>query len=688
MYDLEQYHPQIHLIIPYIFQFVKGMEKLRSILDKFFKYDIIEDGYVFGPAAKVCVETTTSDKEKRMQLDRCKSCGGELTRIGNYHVCSFCGNKWMIDADNDVHVIDRANAWSALRDCDFERACELFENILFKEPENHEAYWGRALANAGIIYVTDLNESKKVPTCNSISESSFLENRDTKKAIELAPEDIAEAYRKQAEQIESIRVEWVKKASREPAYDVFISYKDSDRENGIVRTEDSYDAHELYNVLTAEGYKVFFSRVSLSNKISERYEPYIYNAIKTAKVMIVFGEKPEYFNAVWVKNEWMRFRKRIELGEKHPSSLVVAYKGIDPADLPVGLRARQCLNAGSFTFLEELKGHIRKITQESRTASNNRERDSGNSTNNTAKTTYSAYAQAYKPRTKSKSSVNPWVLFWLCVFGGLWGVHHFAEKKIGKGLLHLFTAGLFYLGWIVDCFAYYKRAKYGIQPSDSDGDGDDPEVMSLKGLFKRWRAYKKSFWTKETTAAQKWVHFTGHILPMSFVVFLCTIGVIMSQFGENILLSIISFVAVLVWIVDIPMCIGACLARLIEKARHRRNGIIRTQSIYTRRWMKFLASPLFLVCVILFVVGALSNDSSLYPLIWVAIVLAIWAFMISLFAHCPRRCKMIRIGRKATVKKRRMITCIVGITLIILFLTVVYPILVPDMSMQPVYGVF
>ena len=299
-----------------------------------------------------------------MQLNICKSCGGDLERIGNYTVCKFCGSKWVIDADQDVHVIDRANAWAALRDCDFEHAAELFENIIFKEPENHEAYWGRALANAGIMYVTDYSERKKVPTCNSISESSFIEGRDVKKAIELAPADIAESYTAQARQIEAIRVEWVNKASREPAYDVFISYKDSDREQGIDRTTDSINAQELYMALTEAGYKVFFSRVSLRNKVSEHYEPYIYNAIKTAKVMIVYGEKPEYFTAVWVKNEWMRFRARIEQGEKHPHSLVVVCKDVNPADLPVSLRSRQCLDASSISFLEVLKHHIATIVRE------------------------------------------------------------------------------------------------------------------------------------------------------------------------------------------------------------------------------------------------------------------------------------------------------------------------------------
>ncbi len=300
-----------------------------------------------------------------MHLEICRSCGGELERQGNYYVCRFCGNKWMIDAAEDVHVVDRANAWAALRDCDFERAAELFENIIFKDKSSHEAHWGRALALAGIIYVTDFHENRRVPTCNNISESSFLESRDVKTAIELAPADIAESYRSQAEKIDSIRAEWVKKARNEPPYDVFICFKDSDRDRGLERTDDSYEAQNLYHALKEEGYKVFFSRESLRGKVSEHYEPYIYNALKTAKVMIVYGQNVEYFGAVWVKNEWLRFRNMIERGEKPENSLVVAYKGIDPADLPTGLRSRQCMNAAEFTFFDDLKAHIKSVIKAS-----------------------------------------------------------------------------------------------------------------------------------------------------------------------------------------------------------------------------------------------------------------------------------------------------------------------------------
>lgn len=300
-----------------------------------------------------------------MENIRCKTCGGTVSRLNNSYVCDFCHNRWIVDAADDIQAVDRANAWAALRDGDFEKASQLFENIIIKDPQGHEAYWGRALSRNAIVYVTDLNENKKVPTCNNITEESFTNDVDVKKAISLAPNDIKEGYVQQSEQIEKIRLEWLEKARKEPAYDVFISYKDSDRDNGIERTQDSIDAQDLYNALVNEGYKVFFSRISLRDKISEQYEPYIYNAIKTAKVMIVFGERASYFNSTWIKNEWSRFKTRIEKGEKHKNSLVVAYKGFDPNELPVVLKSRQCLNAGEMTFLSSLIKHIGRVIEQS-----------------------------------------------------------------------------------------------------------------------------------------------------------------------------------------------------------------------------------------------------------------------------------------------------------------------------------
>ena len=46
--------------------------------------------------------------------------------------------------------------------------------------------------------------------------------------------------------------------------------------------------------------------------------------------------------------------------------------------------------------------------------------------------------------------INKWVAFLLCFFLGEFGAHKFYEGKVGMGILYLFTAGLFGIGWLID----------------------------------------------------------------------------------------------------------------------------------------------------------------------------------------------------------------------------------------------
>ena len=299
-----------------------------------------------------------------MVLQKCKSCGGTLEREGNYLVCDHCHSRWVIDVADDIHAVARANAWEAIRVSDFEKAVELFEEIILKDKTDHEAYWGLSLAKYSIVYVNDIREGRKVPTCNNITEDSFLNDKNVKTAISLAPSEIAEDYSRQAEYIDKVRVEWLKKASKEPPYDVFISFKDSDEKGN--RTVDSMEMQDLYTALVDKGYKVFYSRVSLKDKVAEQYEPYIYNAIKTAKVMIVYGGKAEYFSSTWIKNEWSRFKKRMEKGEKHKNALVTVFKGVNPYDIPMALTGgKQAIDYGLHSNYEVLLNHVKLVIDES-----------------------------------------------------------------------------------------------------------------------------------------------------------------------------------------------------------------------------------------------------------------------------------------------------------------------------------
>ena len=52
---------------------------------------------------------------------------------------------------------------------------------------------------------------------------------------------------------------------------------------------------------------------------------------------------------------------------------------------------------------------------------------------------------------------NKWVAFFLCLFLGFFGAHKFYERKPGMGILYMFTAGLFLIGWIVDLISILSK---------------------------------------------------------------------------------------------------------------------------------------------------------------------------------------------------------------------------------------
>lgn len=53
----------------------------------------------------------------------------------------------------------------------------------------------------------------------------------------------------------------------------------------------------------------------------------------------------------------------------------------------------------------------------------------------------------YTTITSDKSKKTALIL---CAIGGMFGVHDFYLGKIGAGILKLFTANLFCIGWILD----------------------------------------------------------------------------------------------------------------------------------------------------------------------------------------------------------------------------------------------
>ena len=292
----------------------------------------------------------------------CNNCGGDYEYRNGRWICRACGAYKPEELSNE-EVTLLYTASQRLRLAEFYEAEQAFDDIVRKYPQNPAGYWGRLMARYGIKYEEDF-DGRRVPTCYAASIQSVLSDPDYQNALTYADKETKDYYTRQAEYVERVRKEWVEKASKEKPYDVFICYKDSDLANGIDRTEDSITAQELYIHLTKRGYNVFFSRESLRDKVGEKYEPYIFAALSTAKVMLVYGSKPEYITSTWLKNEWTRYEKRIKAGEKAPNSLLVACDGFSPSTLPTALSSRQCFDAASRSFYADLDDMIAHILSE------------------------------------------------------------------------------------------------------------------------------------------------------------------------------------------------------------------------------------------------------------------------------------------------------------------------------------
>ena len=295
-----------------------------------------------------------------MAIFKCKMCGGtlEFNPGDTVAVCDSCGTKQTLprlDGDKKANLYDRANHFR--RNNEYDKAMSIYEQILAEDNTDAEAYWSLVLCRYGIEYVEDPATGKRIPTVNRAQCTSVFDDDNYKSALRCADAAQKEIYQAEAKAINEIQKGILAISQKEEPFDVFICYKETDSRGA--RTPDSVLANDLYHQLTQEGFKVFFSRITLEDKLGSAYEPYIFAALNSAKVMVVLGTRPEYFNAVWVKNEWSRYLALIKNGAK--KMLIPAYKDMDPYDLPEEFSHLQAQDMGKLGFMQDLIRGIRKI---------------------------------------------------------------------------------------------------------------------------------------------------------------------------------------------------------------------------------------------------------------------------------------------------------------------------------------
>ena len=295
-----------------------------------------------------------------MAIIKCKMCGGdiEISADKTFGTCEYCGSTMTLPKTDDGQRLSLFNRGTHLRrNGEFDKAAAIYERLIGENDADAEAHWNLLLCRYGIEYVQDPASGERIPTCHRASFDSILNDVDYQAALKYSDGVARSLYEKEAQRIASLQKDILAISQKETPFDVFICYKESD-ENGK-RTKDSALAQDIYYQLTDAGYKVFFARITLEDKLGQEYEPYIFAALHSAKVMVVVGTKPEYLNAVWVKNEWSRYLALMRTDRSR--LLIPCYRDMDPYDMPEELSMLQSQDMGKIGFIQDLIRGVKKV---------------------------------------------------------------------------------------------------------------------------------------------------------------------------------------------------------------------------------------------------------------------------------------------------------------------------------------
>ena len=291
---------------------------------------------------------------------KCKMCGGDIEIVEGTNIgkCLYCKSTMTLPSVDNEKLLNLYNRANNLRlSNEFDKAYGVYETILEIDENQLEAHWGLILCRYGVEYVDDPKTKKKMITCHRTKYESVLTDPDYKIIISKTYGDALKIYKDEAKTISNIQKKALEISNNEEDYDIFICYKEGDK-NGD-RTTDSVIAQDIYNKLTDLNYKVFFARITLADKLGEEYEPYIFSALNSSKVMLVVGTNAENLNSVWVKNEWSRYLDLIK--NKKKKVLIPVYSKMDAYELPEEFSMLQALCIDKVGSMQDLITAVGKI---------------------------------------------------------------------------------------------------------------------------------------------------------------------------------------------------------------------------------------------------------------------------------------------------------------------------------------
>lgn len=288
----------------------------------------------------------------------CRMCGGRLTPLNKTATCKcdFCGivqSVPLLDGEDKAEMC--AAAERLRREYRYDKAIELYEELIRLSPTDADLYWALALCRCGTEYVS--RGGSLVPALNRTTARSLLSDEDYKTALKYAGGEQRAVMERQAAEIDAVRRRIVELSRGAEDYDVYINCRESD-ENGR-RTSDSLIAADICARLSAEGLRVFFPHVCLEDKAVADWEPYIFSALNSAAVMIVAGTSADSFEDIWVRNAWSRFLAFTANDSRR--RIIPAFRDMEANELPKELAGFQALDMSRLGFETDLAASVGNV---------------------------------------------------------------------------------------------------------------------------------------------------------------------------------------------------------------------------------------------------------------------------------------------------------------------------------------
>ena len=287
-------------------------------------------------------------------LTKCSVCGAQLLFKMDVNIvnCSWCGriNERPKSSRDEPNLKKLKYANERRNMGEFDEAEKAYRDVLAHYENEHEARWGILLCKYGVIYVEGTENHKRLITCRKEQKTLFSAEDDYHLAMAQASPEVRKAYKTDAQYIDEVQRSIRTLKPHAESYDVFLCYKETASEGGV--TEDAGIAQAIYQQMTKRGYHVFYAKETLAGKAGANYEAVIYLAIEKSRAMLVIGTRKEYFNSVYVRSEWRRFKERMNVvGDGEERLLVPLFRTID--DLPDEIRPYQGYNM-NLPYMEQV----------------------------------------------------------------------------------------------------------------------------------------------------------------------------------------------------------------------------------------------------------------------------------------------------------------------------------------------